>query len=368
MGSFQNSFLDLEEYSANFFSGKTVRLEFDALGYCTLYYAELGSAEFVEVKTFEHYLYEIENSRLYVGSHLAIDIPCTVSGIRIYENEKQIEVNKYEEMSFDMLILGESYADNRRVIDLSDVRSGSQYDLTIELDNSLSVNGSLNFPFGTQFMLWYLDKDFNVVNFAMHTLDLQQGILTDGGDWSYTLTNVVPDGVKYLYFTLDCQNLKTAEADDFQWVITHMQMSCMMSAIEDNSRTQQQILDKLDQIGGSVDDYINGDHGFDSSGSDFSGAADDLQNSSSQMNNAMSGGMNHLGNMMNSPDFTTTLTTLGAGFDALFEGHEITICGITANPFTLVVEILAIAILIPLALKFIFRKWGSDSSGGGTDA
>lgn len=86
------------------------------------------------------------------------------------------------------------------------------------------------------------------------------------------------------------------------------------------------------------------------------------------MNSAMSGGMNHLGAMMNSVDFTTTLTTLGSGLDALFEGHEVTICGVTANPFELVVTILAIAILLPLALKFIFRKWGSGSSGGGTDA
>lgn len=44
--------LDPSVFSVNMFSGKTVRLVFDALGYCTLSYADLGSTDFIEVHTF----------------------------------------------------------------------------------------------------------------------------------------------------------------------------------------------------------------------------------------------------------------------------------------------------------------------------
>ena len=79
------------------------------------------------------------------------------------------------------------------------------------------------------------------------------------------------------------------------------------------------------------------------------------------------GGMQHLDTMVSAPAMTVTLSTLGACFDALFVGHEITICGVTGNPFELFVTIGGIAVLLPLALKFVFRKWGSGGSGGKSD-
>lgn len=109
-----------------------------------------------------------------------------------------------------------------------------------------------------------------------------------------------------------------------------------------------------DQLGG----FINGDHGFNSGGSDFSGAADGLQNSQQQMAGAIAGGMGTLSGMMGSKEMVSTLTTLGMGFNAVFEGHEVTICGVTANPFGLAVSLLTIALLLILALNYIFRKRG----------
>lgn len=131
----------------------------------------------------------------------------------------------------------------------------------------------------------------------------------------------------------------------------------------DSPTYEDQVQDKLDQIGSGVDELVNGNLGFDSSGSDFSSAAVDLQNSSSQMSDAMSGGMDYLGGMVSSAAFLTTVTTLGSAFDAVFEGHEVTICGVTANPFVLLVSVAAMAILIPLALKYVFRKRGGGGSG-----
>ena len=107
-----------------------------------------------------------------------------------------------------------------------------------------------------------------------------------------------------------------------------------------------------------LDDLLHGDHGFDPGGSDFSGAADDLQHSQQQMQGVMSGGMGLLGNMMQSSAMVGTLSTLGSAFGAVFEGHEITICGVTANPFTLLVSVLGVAVLLLLALNYIFRKRG----------
>lgn len=143
-----------------------------------------------------------------------------------------------------------------------------------------------------------------------------------------------------------------------------------------DSAINQQIRDKLDQLGDQqnqtnekLDDAFYGDHGFDSSNSDFSGIGSDLSNSAGQAQDAMNAGMDSLGSMMDSDAFQGTLTVLAAGIDAVFTGHEVTICGVTGNPFTLLTGVAAIAIILMLAMKFIFRKWGSggsDSSGGGS--
>lgn len=354
-----------DEYPLDFFNQKTLRLEVDALGFLTVSVAPLGTENFIKVHTFEKRMLSPGYlGYLVLGSSQNNDLfPFTVSGVRIYENASTVEINKYVKMNFDMLIMGAHYFEDVRVIDIADLRSGSEFDLSFMLENALSIDGALQVPDGTFFEIQYLDKDFKKLSLLSIPLEVEQAQLVDSNSWSYTFEGNVPRGAQYMYFQLICSGMQVEGAEAFTWMITALNMAFNISALEEQSKTQQQILDKLDKIEGSMDDYINGNHGFDPGGSDFSGAVGDLNNSQQQMGDAMSGGMNALGGMMGSPQMLGTLTTLGSAFDAVFEGHEITICGVTANPFTLLVSILAIAVLIPLALKYVFRKRGGGSGG-----
>lgn len=136
------------------------------------------------------------------------------------------------------------------------------------------------------------------------------------------------------------------------------QLADQGKTLDDILGTQQDTNNKLDQI-------INGDNGFDSSGSDFGSQSDELSGAGDQMGSAMGDGMASLGTMVDSAAFATTLTTLSALINVVFEGHEIEICGIQGNLFMILVTVFSVAILLPLGLKFIFRKWGENSSGGG---
>lgn len=110
--------------------------------------------------------------------------------------------------------------------------------------------------------------------------------------------------------------------------------------------------------------FVGSEGGFDSSGSDFSSSSDDIVSAGDQVSSSLDGGMTSLEGMVSSSSFTGTLTTLGALSNAIFVGHEIEICGIRGNPFTILVSLFSVAVLLPLGLKFIFRKWGSKGSGG----
>jgi len=162
----------------------------------------------------------------------------------------------------------------------------------------------------------------------------------------------------YSCTTLDAIYVPTGSAEAYKVADGWSTYADIIFEFDPETDYLENIDGKLDEIGGAVDDLVNGDHGFDSSGSDFSSAGDDLANSSAQMSDAMSGGMDYLSGMVTSTAFLTTVNTLDSAFDAVFEGHEVTICGITANPFVLLVSIGAVAILIPLALKYVFRKRG----------
>lgn len=159
-----------------------------------------------------------------------------------------VSVAKYHKMSFDMYLFGECSPGVFSVVDISDIRFGAEYDLTFDLTNFLTVDGSLGLPSGTAFCVGYLDEEFNEISLSINEFDLSDDVLLDGGKFNYTITETVPSGASYMYLTLNCHNMVTENAAAFQWLLDNVTMSCNMSSIEDNSIMMSGIIDRLDTL------------------------------------------------------------------------------------------------------------------------
>lgn len=225
------------------------------------------------------------------------------------------------------------------------------------------------------FEVLYYDSSYELLKQEFFDASLD----ADGLGYSVLFSPTVPSGCEYIQF-LCTENFYPFSGGSYAFYldtfaysftvpISSVENQEVLDKLEEQGQIMDDILGEQQQTNEKLDDAIYGDHGFDSSGSDFSGLSGSFADSAGQANNAMNAGMDSLGSMMNSADFNSTLTVLAAGVDAVFTGHEITICGVTGNPFTLLVSIAGIAVILMLAMKFIFRKWGSggsDSSGGGS--
>ena len=237
----------------------------------------------------------------------------------------------------------------RNSVDISSFVDGN----TVTVNFTISVEDNTEegpWVSNVRFNLYYLDSAGNVLNEWTEFYATAPQL----GSNSLTFTLDKPIGAVSMRFALRLENV-------WNW---YNPIICTFDSVDFTTSIpsllrQQQETGKTNKL---LDELVNGDHGFDSSGSNFGSEADQLAGAGDQMNNAMGSGMNSLGSMTNSVAFTGTLTTLAGVMDAVFVGHEITICGVTANPFVLLVSIFSIAILLPLGLKFVFRKWGS---GGG---
>ncbi len=86
-GTWGDTQLSTTDYPLNFFSGKTVRLEFDSNGYVTLSYATIGSSNFTKIVTFAKPC-TYENGNWVIGSSENSKMNGFVfSGVRVYQTK-----------------------------------------------------------------------------------------------------------------------------------------------------------------------------------------------------------------------------------------------------------------------------------------
>lgn len=233
-------------------------------------------------------------------------------------------------------------------LDITDIVDGSILNVKFNIDPDPST-AFVPTMGSTRYQVRYFDSAGQLLD-GVKFISVGSGLsFTDN---ALNLTIDKPDGAVAMTFILQFMDITTDRNYTFVIGLESVNFVCdiptMVRVQQETGRTNQ-LLNEL----------VNGNHGFDSSGSNFGSDADNLAGAGDQMDSAMGSGMDSLGAMTNSPMFTGTLATLAGAMDAIFVGHEITICGVTANPFTLAATILAIAILLPLALKYVFRKRGS---------
>lgn len=116
------------------------------------------------------------------------------------------------------------------------------------------------------------------------------------------------------------------------------------------------IVEALGALGGDFSGEVPLDPGV----SDFGSAADTVGDALAGANDSVTAGSNLASGFVSSSAMTGTLVALGSCVDVFFTGNEVTICGMTLNPWDGMITFCGSMALISLVLAYVFRKRGDD--------
>lgn len=116
--------------------------------------------------------------------------------------------------------------------------------------------------------------------------------------------------------------------------------------------------EKLDGLGDSFDLIISGDSGVDSSVTDFNDVSVSFSGTLSDANAVIDSGVASLNGFVSSQQMFGTAAAVGSILTAAFVGNEISLCGISGNPFELAVIFFGSMGVIVLVITYVFRKRG----------
>ncbi len=303
---------------------------------------------------------------------VTVTIPASLAYMRIYDYTDKaeiyegyganhsIELTAEHEYGFQLFPLGYPWSVDGG-LDLDLIPDGTL--ATIDFDMIVGVTDQL--PMNATFYTIYRDSGGSSVNSSYVDYEFSGATTFSGTISDSTSSAAIVQYENVVFFQVPFDESGAFIIHD---TVLTMSISSLLRQQQISGKTNKlldEVNKQLEANGQKLDQIINGNNGFDSSGSDFGSQSDELAGAGDQMGSAMGDGMASLGTMVDSAAFATTLTTLSALINVVFEGHEIEICGIQGNPFMILVTVLSIAVLLPLGLKFIFRKWGESSSGGG---
>ena len=163
-------------------------------------------------------------------------------------NETTTQFDYLQAFSYPLGIPGGKYA----VIDVSDIRTGSNFSLTFDYKFNVSYSG----PVGDttlNYYAYFLDEYNTQVGISKGSMSLD-GSSTPGeyeenaGDKKYSVTFTVPDGARYFYVKMETGQLDISKCTRYSLSFTELTMSCALSAVEENSKLMQEITGKLDEI------------------------------------------------------------------------------------------------------------------------
>lgn len=172
------------------------------------------------------------------------------------------------------------YSSNIKVIDVSDLRSGSSFDVTFDYRFSADFEGTVSGG-GLQFYAVFFDQDWN----AAGTMFFEELDFTATASSSrYTTSFVLPEGAEYFYIYVDLDSLNVLECKSYEFVMTDLDLTVAMSSVEYNSKQMDLIEEKLDEIisgGEAGEDLIAGGDRLENAGAglgDDIGAIQDFEN------------------------------------------------------------------------------------------
>ena len=143
-------------------------------------------------------------------------------------------------------------------------------------------------------------------------------------------------------------------------------MSTSVSMIYKESLTMEAIRDDLGDISDTMDEILgvlDKDMEVDVGSSDFSSVGDGMSSAVDAVSGVMSAGSSSVSDLADSSVMGGTLTALASGLSVAFsDDFQITLCGLTFNPFEKWVTVIGGFSLIALMVAYIFRKRGGGDS------
>lgn len=161
------------------------------------------------------------------------------------------EAAEYERISGATWVLGMENS-NPRVIDVSDIRSGYGFTLDFNVRTQINIDGQISVPSSTYTAYW-LDGDYKHINTTSHAVDYTDMDFEDGASINFSIPFTVPDGAEYMYVRFNTGYFYVNECWEVSWEVRSVRMQATLSAIEDNSKTMQNVTTKLNQISNKLD-------------------------------------------------------------------------------------------------------------------
>ena len=247
-------------------------------------------------------------------------------------------------------------------LDLRNIPSGSFMGFQFSVDYR---GNSYNTP-QLQILVTYLDEVGNVVGSAVTKSDSQPlqetvylGVSLDKPKKAVALTmEIIYSGFDLLHYQPGDQIVLRLDS-----VFLELTISSLYRLQQETGRTNEilgEVEKQLEQNGQKLDDIINGESGIDAGVTDFGSVGNDMQSAGNQANSAIGDGLGTLGDLAGSGAVTSTLAVLGGAIASVFVGNEVTLCGMTFNPFEVLVVVLGAVSLLGLFLAYIFRKRGGS--------
>lgn len=160
-------------------------------------------------------------------------------------------VAQYERISGATWVLGMQDS-NPRVIDVSDIRSGYGFTLDFNVRTQINIDGQISVPSSTYTAYW-LDGDYKHINTTSHAVDYTDMDFEDGVSINFSIPFTVPDGAEYMYVRFNTGYFYVNECWEVSWQVRSVRMQATLSAIEDNTKTMQNVTTKLNQISNKLD-------------------------------------------------------------------------------------------------------------------
>lgn len=174
--------------------------------------------------------------------------------IQFYREEVYTDDFEYSKITSSCWPLGMEN-DNWRIIDISDIRTGANFDLTFNMLAKTYLKGHAEYS-DMSFKIYYVDKNFDHVKTDTGYIDT--GELMDSEIdhfyFDYTVSFTVPEGAEYFYLSFHTNEFDVSDCSELTFYLDHLTMSCGLSAIEDNSNTMKQVQKKLEEYNAKLDE------------------------------------------------------------------------------------------------------------------
>lgn len=247
--------------------------------------------------------------------------------------------------------------DYERVVDISDIRYGANFDIGFRINYNVDIGGSAAST-GLSYNVYFLDAEYSIV--SVDTVDLDLPISSGMNHLFTNFSFTVPDGAEYFYIKASTGHINVTNCNLVDWRLTDLKLNVAMSDVEHNSQMMEQINEKLDEIknqqqetNDKLDEIITGTPGANAGADNMQDVAGDYKD---HVNNQLQNGQAQMDKLdqLPRPDVSGAVTLPEWTASDQFLGFNAVVATIWENET--IYEIMVVASILMLASYILFGK------------